>query len=62
MDKFLKKVNDDENYQYNPTISTKNCAHFVSLQPNGTKKMVILTEIPKLEIEAENLNEIMKKF
>jgi hypothetical protein len=61
MDKFLKK-NDEHDILYSPTMNSKSCANYIVFQSNSSKKLVILTEIPKIEIESENVAEIMKKF
>ena len=61
IDKFLKK-NNNENLLYVPTINSKTCANYITFQSNLSKKLIILTEIPKIEIESDNVAEIMKKF
>ena len=47
---------------YIPTINSKTCANYVTFQSNSLKKLVIVTEIPKIEIESDNVADIMKKY
>lgn len=61
MDKFLKKNHEEINFLYIPTLHLKHCANYVSLNQGGQKRFIILTEIPKIDFENENVSEILKR-
>lgn len=47
---------------YAPTMNSKSCANYINLQMNSMKRLIILTEIPKIEIGSDNGAKIMKKL
>ena len=59
---FLRKPKEDINLLYAPTVQVKNCANYINLGSSGSKKFLIISEIPTIELEGENFAEDLKKL